>query len=194
MSERREDVENAATSSDARGLMREVIEEYLKGAAAKTEPAYKNELAEERKRREHLERKLNELVEENARSRKRAEEAERHSAIRAELQRLGVVKVELAFKAVKDEIQRSEDGRLVAMGERGDMTLRDYLTHFVNENPEVLPARNLGGSGATAGSKTPLPDAPAVELEKIRPGMSAEELERARREIARIASQSLYAG
>jgi hypothetical protein len=194
MSERREDVENAATSSDARGLMREVIEEYLKGAAAKTEPAYKNELAEERKRREHLERKLNELVEENARSRKRAEEAERHSAIRAELQRLGVVKVELAFKAVKDEIQRSEDGRLVAMGERGDMTLRDYLTHFVNENPEVLPARNLGGSGATAGSKTPLPDAPAVELEKIRPGMSAEDLERARREIARIASQSLYAG
>ena len=59
-------------------------------------------MQEERKRREQLERRLNELVEENKRSRQMAEEAERSAAIRAELQRLGVAKVDLAFKAVQD--------------------------------------------------------------------------------------------
>jgi hypothetical protein len=194
MGEHKEEGGNAVNQSEARSLIREVIEEYLKGEAAKAEPAYKNELMEERKRREQLERRLNELVEENARSRRLAEEAERHAAVKAELQRLGVAKVEVAFKAVKDDIHRAEDGRLVANSERGQVGLREYLTQFVNDNPELLPARNLGGSGVTSGSKTPPPEAPAVELEKIRPGMSAEELERARREIARIASQSLYAG
>ncbi len=194
MSERSEETGNAVNSNEVRTLIREVIDEYLRGEAAKAEPAYKNELMEERKRREQLERRLNELVEENTRSRKLAEEAERHAAVRAELQRLGVAKVEVAFRAVKDDIHRAEDGSLVAQSERGKVSLREYLTQFVNENPELLPARNLSGSGVTPGSKTPPPEAPPVELEKIRPGMSAEELERARREIARIASQSLYAG
>ncbi len=62
------------------------------------------------KKREQLERRVNELVAENQRSRKMAEEADRSATIRAELQRLGVAKVDLAFKAVKDEIFRAEDG------------------------------------------------------------------------------------
>ena len=69
-----------------------------------------------------LERRLNELVEENKRSRQVAEEAERSSAIRAELQRLGVAKIDLAFKAVQDDIVRTEDGRLVARGETGEVS------------------------------------------------------------------------
>ena len=43
-----------------------------------------------------------------------AEEAERSSSIRAELQRLGVAKVDLAYRAVKDDIQRRDDGQLIA--------------------------------------------------------------------------------
>ncbi len=74
---------------DVRGIIREAIEEYARREATKAEPAYKNELIEERKRREQLERRVNELVQENARSRQMAEEAERNAAIRAELQRLG---------------------------------------------------------------------------------------------------------
>ena len=57
-----------------------------------------------------------------------AEEAERSSAIRAELQRLGVAKVDLAFKAVQDGMSADEDGRLVARadsGEIGDEGLSD---------------------------------------------------------------------
>ena len=194
MSERRDEGGGvSASGADVRVFVREVIEEYLKGEASKAEPAYKNELTEERKRREQLERRLNELVEENARSRKMAEEAERHSTIRAELQRLGVAKIDLAFKAVRDEIRRSEDGGIVGNTDRGPVGLREYLSHFVNENPELLPARNLGGSGVTATQKAGMPEPGTVDLEKIKPGMSAEDLDRARREIARIASQSLYA-
>lgn len=175
---------------EIRSLIREAIEEYSKKEAAKAEPAYKAELLEERKRRESLERRVNELISENTRSRQAAEEAERNATVRTELQRLGVVKVDLAFRAVKDDIRRAEDGRLVASAEGGEVALRDYLTQFVSDNPEFLPARNLGGSGVTA-ARTASSGGPVVDLDKIKPGMSADELEKVRREVARIASQSL---
>jgi hypothetical protein len=125
------------------------------------------ELAEERRRRESLE--------------KRVEEAERGSAIRAELQRLGVAKLELAYRAVKDEVPR----------EGGEM--KEFLEKFVKENPELLPPRLAGGSGASGGPRGGGSGgtAGAVDIDKIRPGMSAEELDRVRQEIARVASQTL---
>lgn len=176
---------------DIRGIIRDTIDEYTRKEVSRAEPAYKNELAEERKRREQLERRVNELVQENARSRQMAEETDRSAAVRAELQKLGVAKVDLAFKAVKDDIKRAEDGRLMGTGDQGTVNLREYLTHFVNENPEFLPARNLGGSGVVTGERRPSPAASAVDLDKIKPGMSAEDLERVRQEITRIASQTL---
>ncbi|HXG34030.1 MAG TPA: hypothetical protein VNJ11_11735 [Bryobacteraceae bacterium] len=185
----KEPTELSSSTDHVRAAIREALEEYFKSQASKAEPAYKNELAEERKRREQLERRVNELIEENARSRQRAEEAERHSAIRAELQRLGVAKVDLAFRVVKDDIRRAEDGQLVAATEHGTIGLREYLAKFVSENPEFLPARNLGGSGATPPTRSSAPG--FVDLDRIRPGMSPEELEQVRREIARLASQSL---
>ncbi len=175
---------------DVPSLVRQTVEEFTRVQQAKTEPAYKTELQEERKRREQLERRVNDLIEENKQSRKMAEEAERSAAIRAELQRLGVGKVDLAFKAVKDDIARGEDGRLVAKTDAGDVGLKDYLAGFVNSNPEFLPARIAGGSGVPSTQKTPSGGS-AVDLDKIRAGMSPEDLERAREEIARIASQAL---
>jgi hypothetical protein len=179
------------SGSEIRGLIRETIEEYLKREHVKAEPAYKAELLEERKRREQLEHRVNELIQENERSRKQAEEAERSASIRAELQRLGVAKVDLAFKAVKEDIYRTEDGRLVGRGEQGETSLKEYLSQFVRENPEFLPARIAGGSGATAGQRTPAASAGSLDLERIRPGMSGEEAERIRQEIARVAAQTL---
>jgi hypothetical protein len=123
------------------------------------------ELAEERRRREGLE--------------KRIEEAERGSAIRAELQKLGVAKLDLAYKAVKDEVPR--DG--------GEM--KEFLKKFVGENPELLPARVAGGSGASGGTRGSGAGSGGVDIDKIRPGMSAEEMDRVRQEIARVASQTL---
>ena len=126
-----------------------------------------DELAEERRRREGLE--------------KRVEEAERGSAIRAELQKLGVAKLELAYKAVKDEVPR----------EAGEM--KAFLEKFVGENPELLPARMAGGSGASSGARGSGSGGTSgvVDIDRIRPGMSAEEMDRVRQEIARVASQTL---
>jgi hypothetical protein len=106
------------------------------------------------------------------------------------LQRLGVAKVDLAYRVVKDDIQRSDDGRLFAKTGQGEVPAREYLVQFVQDNPELLPARITGGSGMGSEPKV----APAIgglDLEKIRPGMSPEELDKVRHEVSRIASQAL---
>jgi hypothetical protein len=178
------------SAPDVQAIVRGVIEEFLRAEQSKNEPAYKLELLEERKRREQLERRMNELVEENRRSRQATEELERNSNIRAELQRLGVSKVDLAFKAVKEDIIRTEDGNLIARTEDGEVPMRTYLSKFVAENPELLPGRIQGGSGAGPGH-APSMKPNGIDLDKIRPGMSAEELDSVRREIARVAKQAI---
>jgi hypothetical protein len=175
---------------ELRSIVRGVIEEFVQAERAKAEPAYKAELMDERKRREDLERRVNELVQENQASRRIAEEAERSSSVRAELQRLGVAKVDLAYRVVKDDIQRNDDGRLFAKTGQGEVPARDYLVQFVQDNPELLPARITGGSGMGSEPKV-APSTGGLDLDKIRPGMSPEELEKVRHEIARVASQTL---
>jgi hypothetical protein len=182
--------EKKTEGADLRPMIQGVIEEFVRAQQAKAEPAYKAELLDERKRREELERRLNELVHENQQSRQIAEEAQRSTSIRAELQRLGVAKVDLAYRAVKDDIQRGDDGRLIAKGSQGDIPVRDYLAQFVQENPELLPARITGGSGMGSAPKI-APSGGGVDLDKIRPGMNPEELEKVREEISRVASQML---
>ena len=177
--------------TDVQSIVKQSIREFLQEQQAKSEPAYKTELVEERRRREQLERRLNEVEEENKRSRQAAESAERSAAIRAELHRLGVAKVDLAYRAVQDGVFRTEDGRLLARSENGEMPLKDYLSGFVSENPEFLPARIAGGSGITAAHKAPREPLESIDIEGIRPGMSAEEMERVRKEILRVASQNL---
>lgn len=177
--------------SDVQTIVRQAIQEFLQEQQTRNEPAHKAELLDERKRREQLERRLNELVEENRRSREAAEQAERSSSIRAELQRLGVAKIDLAYRAVRDSITRSEDGRLIARSESGDMPAKDYLAAFVSENPEFLPARISGGTGIMGAQKAPPERQASVDLDGIRPGMSREEMEQVRKEILRVASQNL---
>jgi len=176
---------------DIQAIVKQAVQEFANYEQQKSEPAYKTELEEERKRRENLERKFNELVEENNRSKKTAEEAERSSAIRAELQRLGVAKIDLAFKAVQDGVARGADGRFIARSEKGEVPVKEYLATFVNENPEFLPARIPGGTGMTATQKAPAGGSDSITLDRIRPGMSAEEMQRVREEIVRVASQTL---
>lgn len=173
-------------------IVLEAIKQFAQAEQARQEPAYKTELVEERKRREQLETRVNQLVEENKRAREIAENAEREAIVRTELQRLGVAKIDLAFKAVKDDVTRAEDGRLVARGDQGgEMGVREYLSHFVTENPELLPARIPGGSGASGTGRGPVGPVSSVDIEKIRPGMSADELERIREEVSRVATQTL---
>ncbi len=174
-------------SPEIRTVIQETIEEYLDSERAKAEPAYKTELVEERRRREQLERRVNELVAENERSHRVAAEAERSAAIRDELRRLGVTKVDLGYRAVKDDIIRTEDGRMVARTGEGEMGMQEYLARFTQDNPELLPARIAGGSGATAGSSE---EGLAISLDRIKPGMDPEQLSQFRLEIAKALSQT----
>ena len=183
--------ENEASTPDIRNIVRQAIEEFVRTEQQKAEPAYRAELQDERKRREGLESRVNQLVEENRRTRAAAEEADKNSQIRAELQRLGVAKVDLAFKATKDDIVRTEDGRLLAKGPEAK-PFQDYLAGFVQENPELLPARIAGGSGAQSHARnTATAPNPGFELEKIKPGMSKEEMDRVRHKISRLATQAM---
>jgi hypothetical protein len=134
-----------------------------------------------------LEKKVNELIAENQRARAAAEAAEKNATIRGELQKLGVAKIDLAYRAVKDDVYRNEDGRLMA---QGGMELGHYLTQFVEENPELLPARLGGGSGASGGQRD-VEAGGSVDISRIRPGMDAEEMDRVRREVARVAARTL---
>ena len=171
---------------DIRKVVEDAVEEYTRKVTEQKEPAVKAELAEERRRREQLERRLNEVVEENGRHRKAAEETERHVAIKGVLQNLGVKKIEVAFRAVRDDVFRGEDGQLYGRGDGGSVGMKEFLARFVADNPEFLPARMAGGSGASGGQRAESESGP-LDLAHIRPGMSAEEKERARREIARLA-------
>ncbi|MGA2598958.1 MAG: hypothetical protein ABSH09_18440, partial [Bryobacteraceae bacterium] len=102
----------------------------------------------------------------------------------------GVAKIDLAFRAVRGEIRRKDDGRLMATADQGEMPLREYLAQFINENPELLPARIAGGSGMEPVQKA-APAERGIDLDKIRPGMDPEELDRVRKEISRVAAQTL---
>ncbi|MDQ2777359.1 MAG: hypothetical protein M3Y57_20940 [Acidobacteriota bacterium] len=184
-------MEKETPTPDIRNIVRQAIEEFVRNEQQKAEPAYKAELQDERKRREGLESRVNQLVEENRRARTAAEEADKNSQIRSELQRLGVSKLDLAFKAVKDDIVRTEDGRLLAKGPEAK-PLQDFLAGFVQENPELLPARIAGGSGAQTHSRNAVQTSGAgIELDKIKPGMSKDEMDRVRQEISRLATQAL---
>jgi hypothetical protein len=182
--------EPTTDGAELRSLIRGVIEEFVHSEQTKAEPAYKAELLDERKRREDLEKRVNDLVQENHRSRQMADEAERSSSIRTELQKLGVAKLDLAYRAVKDDIQRRDDGQLVARNGPGEVSLRDYLAQFVQDNPELLPARMTGGSGMGSGPKAAT-NTGGLDLDKIRPGMSPEELDKVRQEVSRVANQAL---
>lgn len=177
---------------NVQAIVQQAVDEYMRQDTVRREPAYKTELQDERRRREQLEKRVNELVEENKRSRAVAEEAQRSTTIRTELQKLGVTKVDLAYKAVQDGIVRASDGRLVARGESGETTIGEFLSGFVQENPEFLPARIAGGTGVTGTQKAaPQPSGGAIDLDSISPSMSKEDRERVRLEILRVASQTL---
>ena len=142
-------IDDPSKSNDVHSLIKTILDELITTQQSQAEPAYKKELSEERTKRESLEKKLNELIEENKRAKAAADSLERESKIKTELQRQGVIKVDLAYKAVKDDVHREQDGSLIAKSADGPLPIKEFLKKFLDENPELLPARNLTGSGST---------------------------------------------
>jgi len=142
-------------------------------------------LRQERSRRESLEQQLKDLIEENRRSRVESEQARKTARIREALDGSGVKKTHLAMRLVGDQIFRGDDGEYYAESGGKRVTVEDYLGDFLRENPEFLPPRISGGSGASGADRRELSGS-SFDLEGIRPGMSQEESRRAWKEVARL--------
>lgn len=168
--------------------IRAMIGEYMRQKEDQQDSDLQAMLAEERRKRESLERQLGELGEENRRTRRQSEQTERVSRIQSCLQELGVRKVHLALRLVKDDIVRGEDGELYAEVKGTRLPYKEYLEDFVSENPEFLPPRIAGGSGARGGERGEMRPG-GIDLNSIRPGMSREELAEAWKEVARLAGE-----
>jgi hypothetical protein len=177
--------EDNMDEADVQTIIQQAIHEYMRQDTARGEPAHLTELREERRRRQDLEKRLNEMAQETSKSLAIAAEAQRAGAIRSELHRLGVLKIELAFKAVQDRIVCAEDGRLMA----DNRPMSEFLREFLEENSEFLPARIAGGTGMTGTQKAGRANSSAVDLDKIGPSMSRDELERVREAIMRVGSE-----
>lgn len=142
-------------------------------------------LEQERRRRLELERQVKDLSEESRALRRQAEEAERRSKLRDGLKERGVRKTHLAMRLLEPDIRRTSDGDLVGEWEGSLMPLEDYLNRFVQENPEFLPPRIAGGSGATSGRTSEMTRS-GLDLDSIRPGMSPDAARQAWSEVARL--------
>ena len=142
-------------------------------------------LEEERRRRAELERQVRDLGEESRQLRRQAEESERRARLREGLKERGVRKTQLAMRLIEPDVRRSDDGELFGEWEGSRVPLEDYLNRFVRENPEFLPPRIPGGSGATGGGASELTRS-GFDLDAIRPGMSAAEHRQAWNEVARL--------
>jgi len=145
--------------------------------------------AQDGEERAALERQLGELRQAAESYKAKAESAERAAAVREELRKLGVTNVELGYRAVREDVVRREDGALVGRTAGGEVALADFLSRFVEANPELLPARRLGGSGSVGSTRSE--EGSHLDVDSIRPGMDPADLERARREVARVISRSL---
>jgi hypothetical protein len=173
---------------DIRSVVQEAVQEFLRFKQQESEPAHRAELQEERRRREQLEVQVKELLQKARESEAEVARARMASAVREELQKRGVTKVDLAFRVIKDDIRQSDHGEYVARSRDGEVPLQEFVKRFVDENPEFLPPRITGGSGSSGiGAE---PTSARFDLDAIRPGMSEEERRQVHATIANLASQT----
>lgn len=131
-----------------------------------------------------LQRQVSELKAQKEESDRRAEEKDRHSAIRSALSGFEWANKNAqnaAFRIFESEIKRNEAGELVAP----DGTAADewIAKQMEDEHDYLLKPKQVGGVGATNSGRKEKP----IDLNDIKPGMSAEDLARVRAEIARLA-------
>jgi len=131
--------EQLPATADIRGIVQEAIEEFARRKREETEPAHKAELMEERRRREQLESQVKDLLQKARESEQEVARSRMTNAVKDELQKQGVTKVDLAFRVLKDEIRQAPGGEYVGRTREGDMPIPEFVKRFVDENPEFLP-------------------------------------------------------
>lgn len=147
------------------------------GKSEKISPKLKAKLDSQEKALKSMQNKLDAETKARQEAAARAEETERHSAIRSELGKypLRPEAVEQAFKLFKGDVARSDDGTLIV----GETTMEAHIKATLDTLPGLLKPEDKGGAGSSSGGKTG-----RVQLEDIRQGMSAETEAAALRDIA----------
>lgn len=137
--------------------------------------------------------KLTKQYDEERKGREAAEtkqkEDKRRGEIRAKLGEYDYVKksgAESAFKALQNDISYNDEGELV--GPNGE-PFAEYIESQMSDTLDTLLApREKGGSGAKRGSAAGKDE---VLIEDIKPGMSKDAIEKARKRIADLAGEQM---
>jgi uncharacterized coiled-coil protein SlyX len=104
-----------------------------------------------------------------------AETKERHSAIRDALANFSFgsdAQRDTAFRIFRDEIKRTADGLLV--GGADEAPLKEYITDQMKQHAYLLSTKDVASAGARSGR--PQAAGKNIDLNSIKPGMSAAEL------------------
>lgn len=112
---------------------------------------------------------------------------DRELFLKEQIRSLGVRNVDLAFRAVRDDVEQAENGAWMAVQNGERVPALQYLQEFVAQNPELIPARIAGGSGVPS---RPGEYREECDLDQIRPGMDPASLRRAKEAVVRIIAQS----
>jgi hypothetical protein len=106
-------------------------------------------------------------------SERKAEEKERHAAIRSELSKFNFASDgarEAAFKIFRDDIRRGDDGSLIGGSE--DAPLAQFIEDAMKQHEYLLAPKPAGGAGASSGNRK---GTATVSLDDIKPGMTKEQ-------------------
>ena len=190
MREVKEIMDDTSTEgTEIRFLIRGVIEEFVRAEQVKSEPAYKAELIDERRRREELETRVNEFVKENQRTRQVADERRKYvdsygaTTTGRRQSRSGLPRGERRCQTQRRRTAGWSRGS--GRGSTARLSRADSYRRIQNSCRLASPGVGHGVGNESAGGTV------RSDLDKIRPGMSEEELTKVRQEISRVANQAM---
>jgi hypothetical protein len=177
----------AAEQADGRAGLPplELIREEIALALERLKPsvaARSNEAEDAAESVEALKQALAASRQEAAELKAEASRLRKEQYLRQTFSALGVENLDLAVKAVHEDIVEDGDRQWVTKTAGGAVPAQQYLTEFLKKNRELLPARRLQGAGMPASR---MESGGGVDLEEIRPGMDPATLKKVRDAIGR---------
>jgi hypothetical protein len=92
-------------------------------------------------------------------------------------------RIDAALRIFGPDVRYAEDGTIV--GGADELPLSEFVEAAIQKHEYLLPPKQVGGAGATAGTRR---GQQSVDLNEIKPGMKPEDLARVREAIARAAA------
>ena len=130
---------------------------------------------------DEMRQQMDALKQESERNKLLAEAKDLDSTVRSELSKFEFAKpgaAEDLFSVLRSRIKKTEEGIFSEDG----FSLSEYIKKAYDDRPWLAPAKQVGGSGAQGGSRSK----GGVDVESIKPGMSADQRTAAWAELARV--------